>query len=315
MAVELVRVHVGERAKWEELFAAAGPTSLLQSWAWGEAKAVGEGWTPYRFFIHRDGATVGLVQVLEKRVAGVLRLARLNRGPVWLETVDTATQREALCLVAANWRSWRGGILFLAPEMIEENAPGLKAFGLFRRKTPRWCSSWIDLSLGTDALHKRLDPKWRNKLAGAQRAGVTVEAMSTSVGLEWLMEHYQHSMRDKSFIGTPPPLIRQLAAHAGRPDDLLVLRAVSVDGEAVGGVLLARHGDSATYLVGWNGELGRRLKANNLLLWHAVLELEARGCRWFDLGGIDEVLTPSIAVFKRGMKGEEYTLAGEYLWI
>ena len=83
--------------------------------------------------------------------------------------------------------------------------------------------------------------------------------------------------------------------------------------EAVAGILLVRHGDAATYLIGWNGDEGRKRKANNRLLWEAVGELSRRGVRWFDLGGIDERLTPGIAAFKRGMNGAEYRLAGEFM--
>ena len=103
-----------------------------------------------------------------------------------------------------------------------------------------------------------------------------------------------------------------------RPDDMLVLRAQTAGGtggghDSVAGILLARHGDAATYLIGWNGDDGRRLKANNRLLWQAVVELPRLGVRWLDLGGIDERLTPGIAAFKRGMNGEEYRLAGDFI--
>ena len=36
------------------------------------------------------------------------------------------------------------------------------------------------------------------------------------------------------------------------------------------------------------------------------------GYHWFDLGGINEKLTPGITHFKRGLGGKEYTLIGEY---
>lgn len=39
---------------------------------------------------------------------------------------------------------------------------------------------------------------------------------------------------------------------------------------------------------------------------------EKNGFRWFDLGGIDEINTPSIAEFKLGVNGKRYELTGEY---
>ncbi|MBC7952365.1 MAG: GNAT family N-acetyltransferase [Rhodospirillaceae bacterium] len=297
-----------DRAGWEKLFADAGRSALLQSWAYGEAKAELEGWHPRRAIISLDGHPVALAQVLEKRLGGVVRVGRLNRGPVWLRAVSDDEVRLVLAALRAKWRCWRLGALFLAPELPLGRAALMAGFR--PRKAPLWCSAWLDLSVDGASLRKRLDGKWRNMLAGAEKAGLAVEVSIHGPALDWLMERYRALMADKSFTGTPPAMIDALARHA--PDDVLVLRALA-EGEAVAGILLVRHGASATYLVGWNGDAGRRLKANNFLLWQAVETLQRQGCRWFDLGGIDDVLTPGIAAFKRGMKGEEYTLAGEFL--
>ena len=291
------------QSDWEAMFTQAGRSALLQSWAWGEAKRQ-EGWTPRRGVLSENGRVIGLVQVLEKRLGGLVRVARLNRGPVWLEPASPSLQVEALRLIGGFWRWWRGGALFLAPEIPEAEAGGLAPLGLRKRNAPHWGSAWIDLSPSPEALRKGLDGKWRNMLVGAEKSGLTVECSSD---LDWLMTRYEALMQDKSFTGTPPHLIRALASESQ------LLRAVTPEGEAVAGILLVRHGASATYLVGWSGDGGRRLKANNILLWQAMLVLKEQGCRWLDLGGIDDQLTPGIAAFKRGMKGEEYRLAGEYV--
>jgi lipid II:glycine glycyltransferase (peptidoglycan interpeptide bridge formation enzyme) len=91
-----------------------------------------------------------------------------------------------------------------------------------------------------------------------------------------------------------------------------VLRARAA-GQWVAGVLIVRHGTSATYLVGWSGDDGRKARATNALLWAALGELARRGCEWLDLGGIDDTATPGVAEFKRGMGGREYVLSGTYL--
>lgn len=296
------------QAEWEGLMAEAGRSAIVQDWAWGEAKRA-EGWRPHRALVTRGGTPVALAQVLEKRMAGIGRVARLNRGPVWLGEPDDALAAEIVAALRRPWRCWRLGALFLAPELPAEKAALVRNWGFRERRAPAWGSAWIDLSQPAEILRKRLDGKWRNMLSGAEKAGLALEAAEGGEKLDWLMERYRGLMRDKGFAGTPPAIIEAMAAAGAR---MLVLRAMAA-GEAVGGILLVRHGAAATYLVGWNGEAGRKLKANNFLLWQAVVELQARGCRWFDLGGIDDALTPGIAAFKRGMNGEEYRLAGEFL--
>lgn len=301
-----------DRPAWEGLFAAAGRTPLTQCWAYGEAKRA-EGWRVRRAVVEKDGRPLALAQVLERRLAGILRVGRLNRGPVWLEPPSEEDLRLALTAIAAPWRPWRGGLFLCAPEVGPEALPLLASLGFRERRSPAWCSAWLDLVPEPDALRRRLDGKWRNMLTGAEKAGLTVEAGDDAQSLDWLMTQYRALMADKGFGGAPPALIARLRDNAFTPRDLTVLRALTPEGEAVSGILLARHGSAATYLVGWNGDAGRRLKAGNLLLWTAMLHLRDQGCRALDLGGIDEVLTPGIAAFKRGMKGEEYRLAGEFL--
>ncbi|KAF0225672.1 MAG: hypothetical protein FD176_358 [Rhodospirillaceae bacterium] len=297
------------RPQWEDLFTQAGQSALVQSWAYGEAKRT-EGWTPRRVLIRQDGQPLALAQVLEKRVAELARIARLNRGPVWLGPLALQDQLAIITALRRPWRLWRAAALFIAPELPQDQAPCL---GLIRRKAPCWGSAWIDLAQPLEALRKRLDGKWRNMLVGAEKAGLSADVSASSESRRWLMGHYAALMRDKHFTGMPPAQIAALAQSLYRPEDLTVIRALAPDGEPVGGILLARHGASATYLVGWNGDMGRKLKANNFLLWQAVVALKAQGCLWLDLGGIDAELTPGIAAFKRGMKGEEYRLAGEFL--
>ena len=78
-------------------------------------------------------------------------------------------------------------------------------------------------------------------------------------------------------------------------------------------IMVALHGTSATYYIGWNSEKGYQLNLNKLLLWEAIRDLKKRGFRWFDLGGIDFVHTQGIAEFKMGTGCEYYELSGEFV--
>jgi len=302
----MVAWDVADRDEWERLYAAAGWSTLVQSWAYGEAKRSEEGWVPHRAVVSRAGQPVALAQVLEKRVAGLARVARLNRGPIWLRELTPADKLGVIAVLRRRWRWFTLAALSLAPELPE----GTSLPGFVRRKAEPWCSARLDLSRSAETLRKGLDGKWRNMLNASEKASLLVEASPDH--LSWMLARYGELLADKGFGATPPALVQALATHAYRPDDLLVLKASSGQ-EAVAGILLARHGDAATYLVGWNGDAGRKLKANNRLLWQAVVELPRRGVRWLDLGGIDDKLTPGIAAFKRGMNGEEYRLAGEFV--
>lgn len=284
-------------------------SNLLQSWAWGEAKAEVEGWRPRRGLIRLHGKAVAAFQALEKRW-GPIRLARLNRGPVLFADADLAA---VVGTLRRRWRWWNAGALLIAPELPggEGSTTLLRGLGLRRRAAPIWQSAWLDLAPDPADLRKSLNGKWRNMLVNAEKAGLDIECREGIAGVEWLMPRYQTMMDDKGFAATSPAMVRALARHAPAADMLTFI--ASRQGEPASAVLVVRHGATATYLIGWNDELGRTTRANHLLLWQALLACRERGCRRFDLGGIDDALTPGVARFKRGLNGHDYALAGEWV--
>lgn len=301
-------------ARWSEWMLQAGRSSLLQSWAYGEAKLADSGWQVKRGAFYRGDELIAFVQLLQKSVAGILRVSRINRGPLFLKPPGlpdvTAVWTELACL----GNVFKGRILAAAPEL-ELSGPHLILMeGLgFRQFSPvAWESVWIDLRMELGDLRKKLDGKWRNALLSAEKHGLSVESGSDDCLFEWMMERYRELMLEKGFTGAPIALLLALRAHLPAESPLLILRAMHGE-EAVGGICLVRHGAAATYLLGWNGPAGRHLKANQYLLWNATVSLKQLGLEWFDLGGVNEDDTPGIAAFKLGMKGKRYESVGEYV--
>jgi hypothetical protein len=309
MSVDLIW-GVDDRREWERLFTSIPRSNLLQSWAYGEAKMRVEGLAVRRAYVGREGRVVGLVQTLERHL-GPLHLVRLNRGPLWLEAVSQEVAREVMLELRGGARWWRGRALFAAPEVLADNTSMLLELGYRRRQSAAWSSAWMDLSRTPDELRQGLDGKWRNLLRAGERIGQIVEADSGDEAFEWLVARHTELMSERKYVGTPAAILRELRRLRQEPGDLTVYR-VQDNSEWTAGALVARHGTSATYLVGWSGQEGRRRHAANVLLFAVLLDLAQRHCRWLDLGGIDAVLTPGIARFKRGLGGQQYSLAGEF---
>ena len=93
-----------------------------------------------------------------------------------------------------------------------------------------------------------------------------------------------------------------------------ILFAQDEGGVIISGIIIVTHGKGCVYLLGWNGDLGKKLKANNFLLWHAIRDAKNRGECFFDLGGVllSNPKYKSIADFKLGLNGEYYALIGEF---
>jgi hypothetical protein len=240
---------------------------------------------------------------------------RMNRGPTWL-TASEGPKKALAALAAIIDEGNPKRRLFVAGpniEMSDESLAMLAASGFRRRLLRPWSSIWVDLRIDQEALWRRLDGKWRNVLVSAEKEGLRLEADDAEQGFAWLLARYGELAIARGFAGPKIPFLRELRrALRKNGESFWVLRAMAGN-DAVAGIGMVTHGTSATYLIGWNGPIGRKFGANNFLLWQSVLLAKQKGREWLDLGGIDEWRTPGITDFKRGLHGEEYRLVGEYV--
>lgn len=301
------------RSQWQQWVTQIGQSNLLQSWAYGVAKSDKAGWQVRHGVFYRANEPFAMVQVLQKRVAGVVLVSRINRGPLFFSLPEAQEARAVWAQLGSLGSLWRGKVLAAAPALglTGSNLRMMDDLG-YRQFSPKaWESVWVDLRISLASLRQKLDGKWRNVLAFSEKADLKLEAGGDDQLFDWMMARYRELMRDKNFSGMPVDLLLALRKQLPAESRLIVMRAVH-DAQAVAGICLVCHGSAATYLLGWNGPEGRKLKANQYLLWQAVVYLKQAGLDWFDLGGLDEDHTPGIAAFKLGLRGERYELVGEY---
>ncbi len=299
-----------DAARWQALFDDAPRPALEQSRAFGEAMAATEKVSVERLVVLCDVAPVALAQAFRRVVLGGFSLVRIVRGPVWLNEPDAAEAGQILRALRSHWRPGRGALLSLVPELpVGDVADTIMRAAGMRRMVTGYSTIWLDLAADLDVLRAALDGKWRNALVKAEAGGIRIQRSRGGDILHDLTARYDEFRRTRRFVGPEGKLARALVKKS---KDVTVLSAHR--GSAlIAGIVLVRHGSSATYFISWSGEAGREVNAHNLLLWRAVEALRKDGVRWFDLGGVDAVHAPGIARFKLGIRGEPTTLAGSYL--
>lgn len=302
--------------QWDGLLARAGKSSLEQSWAYGAAMESMSRRRVRRGILSDASGPLAAVQVFERRVTGLGALVQIPRGPIWLRPeVAPADVAAGMKLIRAAWRIGRREIVLWMPELPDrpESHAVLRGLGA-RRMVTGYSSAWIDLRRDEESLRAALRGKWRNmlKAAEASRLRVEISAGANEAALDWLLGEYEPFRRKARFAGPDARLIRALADAAPRQSRPMVLQAYDRR-RPVAGILILRHGNAATYSVGWTGPDGRNLRAHHLLLWRAMLEMKNAGVEWFDLGGLFADRAPGVARFKLGMGGDVFTLAGTWL--
>ena len=304
------------KAEWSEYLRQSGKSNLMQSWEYGEAKQSIENWRIKRGVFSINDQKVAIVQVLEKRLLGILKVYRINRGPLFLNKHDQATDYAVFSILKNETAGLlKRRLLLHAPDMIL-NGNSLILMSWIKYtfiNSKGWESVWVDLMLSTEKLRMQLDQKWRNMLVRAEKNTLSFTACTDSDSFEWMLGQCNEMLSSRKAGKIPVQLYRDLKKYLDETSKPPIVFKAFNEEELVAGISIVRHGSAATYLLGWNGEMGRQLKANQFLLWHAMLYLKEQGVDWFDLGGIDEENTPGIASFKLGVNGKRYRLIGEYI--
>jgi hypothetical protein len=276
---------------------------------------------PERFVIRRDGdgTPVALLQTLVYGVPLLGGVARISRGPVFLNgSSSPAGSPEDLEAVftaikaAAGRQRWR--LIRIAPELPAgaETAAWLGNLGFKRRlESVAVSSAVIDLARPPEEIRAGFHSKWRNLLNKAQKMGLELEAPPLGEALAFLIREYETMQQDKGFRGMPTELLRHMAAQEGPTWTCRILFA-RYEQQRCGMVMIVGHGDTCTYLIGWTSDQGRSVQANSFLLWQAMLLFRSLGYRLFDVGGLGGRTTEGVEHFKKRLQGQEYSLIGEY---
>lgn len=300
-----------EAAEVWQRFHAAHRGSLQQSWAYGQAlRALGV--EVHRALVMQGESLLGLAQFQCRRLAGYIGLASCSRGPVWAPETSAAQRQQALRLLKKGvpTRAWRATVF--SPEQSLARLDPQELQGLHRVMTG-YSTVMLDLQQPEDALRAALDGKWRNRLVRAEGLqGLQLHVRASLKDVQWLLERENLQRQARGFHALPTDFVRAyIEAHADRSQAFWVASAVQAR-QTQAAMLFLRHGDVASYHIGWASEEGRRLNLHNLLLWQAMLALRKQGVQQLDLGGVNTRALPGISRFKLGTGGQLLTLAGTY---
>ena len=299
-----------KKEEWQNLLERVDDSNIPQDWTYGEAKRDVEGWGLNRAIIQTaDGKSIGLIQMLTKKVLNIPVAFRVNRGPLFLHeynTVDNHLQvMETIKKEIAGIRP-----VFYAP-MIRWSPESNLEICNYKWNVSNifgFPSGIIDLSISEEQIRRSFDSKWRNQLVAAEKNDIAV--INNSENFVDLVKIYSKDKAERGYEGVPDSLLLFLDQKKNVLD---VYSACDPEGNLLGFDIFYMHGQTSTYLVGWNSAEGRKYYLNNLLLYKAIVGAKAKGMRVFDLGGIEDVYTENVAKFKRGTKPVEYRLAGEFI--
>jgi hypothetical protein len=306
-----------DAARWHDLFVRIPRSNLLQYPPYLKAAAAKDRQKIRFGHILINGQSAGLVSLLEAGIVwNALHAVILDRGPLWLPGFGGAAH---IKMFFDEWNRQLPSRFGRRRRVLPEVADGAAARKIIggtgmacRPDRTGYETFWVDLTPDEDTRRAALKSNWRNKLNKSERAGITVHWDASGRLTPWVLSHYAADKAARGYPGPTPLLLAHLAREMTPSGDMIVGQAVS-GGAPVAGVMLVRHGRSATYLVGWSDEAGRDTAAHHLLLWQGANMLKEKGVMELDLGGINDDSAQGVKIFKEGMGGQLFTGVGHYI--
>ena len=292
-------------ADWDSALANLGGHPL-QSALWGDARRKVDGIDDQRWIALRGGKPIWMVRFEERRVPILGGVAWAPRGPTGqapeLENGLPSPLRAALAekgMTVAITDPWR--------KAVDDPAQGSSQPG------PR--TMWVDLAGGKDQVWGGLHKQFKQGIRKAQRASTTIEAAATSGDIERFFRLCEGISNLKGFTlpGSLSLMLRLFEiGHSGDVETKLFVARRA--GRLSAGVFIIRCGQSAHFFWGGTDRGDSKEGVGEAAHWAAIEWSLAKGCRIYDLEGIDPERNPGVYFFKKKLGGSEIKLAGKHYY-
>jgi Acetyltransferase (GNAT) domain len=309
-----VEVDRANPAEWSQMLDLFDDANIYQTWSYGAVR-----WGKRNLshlILKRNGKVVAMAQLRIVRPTSLkFGMAYLRWGPLChrrgARLDPDVTLRMARSL-EEEYVGKRRLLLQILPNAFVGSARAdvfQSAFSRFelepRNSSNTYRTFVLDLVPSLKELRREFDPKWRNKLNGAEKNGLKVFAGSGKDEYQTFCRLYRQLRNRKTFETTVDIQEFGRIQEDLPPNQRMRILIGEQNGVPVAGLVAASLGDSAIYLLGATSDNGLKAKASYLLQWTLIQWLKESGFKQYDLGGIDPEQNPGVYYFKRGLSGAD----------
>jgi lipid II:glycine glycyltransferase (peptidoglycan interpeptide bridge formation enzyme)/peptidoglycan/xylan/chitin deacetylase (PgdA/CDA1 family) len=307
-----VEVDHATPLEWSGMLDLFEDANIYQTSAYGEVRWGEKNLS--RLVLKRDGEVVGIAQLRIIRPTPLkFGMAYLRWGPLWERRcvpLDPEVPARMARAIEEEYLEKRKLFLRVLPNAFAGSPRARAMQAAFSRFTTEpldagntYRTFVLDLSPSLEELRKGFDPKWRNKLSGAEKNELNVISGNGSTKYHAFCRIYNQMRRRKTFETTVDvDEFGRIQETLGESQRMRILICED-KGVPVAGLVVSAMGDSAIYLLGATSDDGLKSKGAYLLQWTMIQWLKENGIRWYDLGGIDPEGNPGVYSFKRGLSG------------
>lgn len=315
-----VEVDRCTHAEWAQMLDLFDDASIYQTWSYGSIRWGEQNLS--HLVLKRAGEVFGLAQVrIIRPTPFKFGMAYVRWGPLSQRRgrpFDPDVVAAMANALAEEYVGRRKLFLRILPNAFVGTPRAASVQSAFGRFTPEpltaentYRTFLVDLSPSIEDLRKKLDPKWRNKLAGAERNSLKVVYKEGGGGNEDSFRTFclmYSEMRERKIFDTTVDVEEFARIQEDLPESQRMhVLICEGQGTPVAGLVASAMGDSAIYLLGATSDEGLKSKGAYLLQWTMIKWLKENGVKWYDLGGFDPERNPGVYHFKRGLSGADVT--------
>jgi lipid II:glycine glycyltransferase (peptidoglycan interpeptide bridge formation enzyme) len=286
-----------DHPEWDAFVERTFGGDLVQSSAWARLKQT-SGMEVHRVVVRIDGAIVGGVQILARRVPLVGAIAYAPYGPVVApDTPDDAVAQLIERLHEFCRFATVRALFVQLPQGGERLQARLKTVGFepTEMDVAPSVTVRIDLERTPDQLLERMSKHTRRDVKQSFREPINIR-FATRADLPSFYELYCCTAARQQFSPMPFRYLEDMWDELHPQGRLDVLMA-DVNGLDVAGNMVSCFGDTVTGR--WLGfdaaRLQKRLRPNEALIWAVLTWARERGCRWLDVGGVNRAISPDLS--------------------
>ena len=324
--MEIVKADRFGKSAWNEFVRRHYPPAggFMQTWEWGEfQEMLGRKVERYLITGNENREPEALFTLTHHSLPLGFAYGYAARGPVIAASAAGEGRAAEILHHLSTWARQRlGHLAFLRLEPPLSSVSDIHRDGFSRPPyyvQPRR-NHLIALDAPEEAMTRRFHPSTRSNIRRAERRGVTVELIPpSSADLNSFFEMARDTIGRNGGKNAYPSrayfrtLIKSLRPLGDTPDPSALSLAV-FDGREHGKPAALHFvlffGDTATYLFGASHDRSLRSKVTTYLHWSAMREAAKCGFTYYDLGGVDERLWPTLTRFKRQFRGRELEYIG-----
>lgn len=273
----------------------------LQLWGWGKAKAA-HNWSVDRVIIKRDGKTIGLAQLLIRKLPRPFNnLVYIPRGPVGA----SKEMRDVLGALARYAKGkYKAVALTIEPDWTEMPTVGKWVNSTNTILIPR--TLILDLTKSEEDLLADMAKKTRQYIRKSGSEQIEIRKVKSREELDGCLGIYKETAKRAHFGLHGDQYYYDIFDKLG--ENSPVFAAFSNE-KPIAFLWLAISEETAFELYGGMDDEGQRLRANYALKWYAITTMKRWGIKRYDFNGL---LNDGVSTFKQGFASHENMLVGTY---